>query len=250
LTGSSSECIAGPLRLLAWSSASLTDEEIGLLQQRVNAFVSSIRLGLFPPAAQGSMSAAPPLTTSLWEGRPPFWGCMFRFQGELPHSALQVLHGMLSFFSDQHAHLRYYEVCRQGDDRNLLALPTDFLHMPYKELPFAIKDDNGYLDAACINARELVIHIEFCEQPAAACRDGLLDCIGQWEELVNGGYPPEGAVPGQSAVGASSMHFVDPYTIEYHAEGLFAHPACFEPLFNLACYWNRSGFPIARLELR
>jgi hypothetical protein len=247
LTASSPEFVSGPLRLFVWSAEPLDEEARHLLARRVDAFASAIRLGLFGLAGLEGVAPLALSGTLLWEGQPPSWACLLSVRA-LPLGALRVLRGMLASFSEQHVLLSRCELERPGDIRNLLTVSVDYPRAPRERLLFAI-EDGGYLDMPGLNAKELAIRVEFREPPPAELRDKLLRPFEDWDELVSGGYPPEGAEPGQSAVGPGSTRFVDPCTLEHHVEGLLAHPACFEPLLNLALHWGRMGFPVARLEL-
>jgi hypothetical protein len=247
LTASSPESISGPLRLLVWPSAPLTEETSRLLERRVDAFASAIRRGLFGSAGLEGMAPLPPPAMLLRGGEPPSWGRLLSVRA-LPLGALRVLKGMLAFFSEQSAPLLHWELERPGDIRNLLGVSADYPRASREGLLLAI-EDGGHLDSSGLNARELAIRIEFREPPPAALREKLMRPFEDWDELVNGGYPPEGAKPGQSAVGPSSTRFIDPYTLEHHVEGILAHPACFEPLFELARHWGQIGFPVAKFEL-
>lgn len=246
MTASSPELISGTLQLSVWSSSPLSEER-GLLNRRVDAFASAIRLRLFGDVSLETAVPLPPRVALLQGVQPPTWIRQVSVH-RLPLGALRVLCGMLASFSEQSAPLLYYEAQRQGDIRNLFTVPVDYPRAQPKESLFAI-EDKGYLNSPGVNARELAIRIQFREPPSAAFHEKLLRPFKDWDELLNGGYPPDGAEPGQSAVGPGSTRFIDPCTLEHHIEGLLAHPACFEPLLNVAQYWCQIGLPVALLEL-
>jgi hypothetical protein len=166
----------------------------------------------------------------------------------LPLGAVRVLNGMLASFSGESASLLHCEAEQPGDLRNLLAVRVDYPRVQREGLSLSV-EDGGYLDSNGVNVRELAIRIEFRDPPAVGLREKLLRPFEDWGELLDGGYPPEGAEPGQSAVGPSSTRFIDPYTLEHHIEGLLAHPACFEPLLYLVRHWSQIGLSVSRLEL-
>jgi hypothetical protein len=155
---------------------------------------------------------------------------------------------MLAFFGEQHTPLLHTQVEAPGDTRNLLTLAADFPRASRSGLSASI-EDNGLLDTPSVSLAELAIRVELRKPPAVSLRKQLLKPFKVWDELVNGGYPPEDGTSHHSAVGPSTTHFMDPCTIEHHLEGIVAHPACFELLINLVQQWSQGSLTVSRLEL-
>lgn len=219
----------GEIELIVRPVAELTPDDAKELTSRWEAWVRALELGMFPP---GGLPGRLPAR----EGGGP------RIVAEgVPRSAFRVLAGMLAHFSEVGAPLASYSVRDSRTGAELLNDDAPFPPAPGGELAARLDLDPERV------GQDITIAIEFARPMNAGEREQIATMLECWTKLLDGGYPFEGQLPGQSAF-AGSVRFLEPSTAAVEAEFILAAPECMTPLLHMVESW-KGRWPVSAVRV-
>jgi hypothetical protein len=209
--------------------AGVNEGDAGALVRLLETFFAALELGMFPPASVGSREGP-----ALADGT-----MRLSFQGaRVPDAAFRVLAGMLTYFDAIVGPLGAHEATVHSVRGNLLHGTVPFPAWP-QPLPF----DTDF-DIPGGTAPPLLVLADFRRAVSEAEREGFLRQVEVWHALLQGGYPRDDDLEGESGSGPVSIRFNSPSTLLVDSENWRADERCFTPLFNLLIHWGREGAPV------
>ena len=237
---STDEGLKGDFLVEAHAKEDMSDEYLRRLDVLLDSFIGSVSSGMYQSAELlGNVDMI-----TVREGkdsRRRYRGRRFIARG-LSRGVFRILSGMFAYFSEMFAPLERYVACLNDSSTNLLELKADY-PLVVDKLGFRVM--KGELVGV---APELLIRVEFMQAVPQGVRDDLIQPFEYWDELMCGGFPPEGESPGDSGVGPGSTRFIDAYTVEHYLESFCGDPVCFNLIINLASHWSKR-FPVRQVEI-
>jgi hypothetical protein len=229
--------VSGDIYLECFSRDNLEAEELDLLNTLIDAFVQSIANETFIMARLVSVDVITP--PSGYENK---YSGRHLVVEDLVFGAFRILKGMLSHFHAYVAHLDRYRASYRNEGVDLLLTSAPY-QSRISKLPFKL---NFSLPLG--TAPPALIRVKFFKSPLPDERERLIKAFEVWNELLKGGFPPDGAPPGESGVGATDTGFLSGCLLEHSIENYIAHSRCFDPLLNMLCAWSKL-FPIQEVEI-
>lgn len=193
--------------------------------ERVDAFVRRVaddfarafELGFFAPATLTAPVALRPLGPALI--------AIEIEAAECPPAVLRILWGMCQWGR-----------LREGLPLEWLGVRLNGVEVPLASMvlpPIRLNDHRAFRLArpAFVGfGEQMVVLAEFSRPPEEPHVELLEAGLRTWEAMMFGGFPPDGSLPGESAIGATSGHLIMPATYQWFVEGLAADSDCLDLL--------------------
>lgn len=234
------EGLKGDFLVEARAKEDMSDECLRSLEVLLDSFIGAISSGMYQ---SGELLGNVDIITVKGgkNSRRRYRGRRFTARG-LPPGVFRILSGMFAYFSEMFSPLELYAAYQNDSSTNLLEVKADY-PLVVDKLGFRVM--KGELVGV---APELLIRLEFMQAVPSDVRDDLIQPFEYWDELMCGGFPPEGESPGDSGVGPGSTRFIDQYTVEHYLESFRGDPVCFNLIINLASHWSKR-FPVRKVEI-
>jgi len=229
--------LSGTFRVECRARNLLEDNQLDQLDHVLDSFLSAISIGMFDPAQLIDVSTLvhPATEERRFRGR--------KFSAENLHpGAFRILKGMFAYFSAQSAMLDVYEARHVGSQGNLFSLAASY---PPRIDPLPFHVELSELRGA---APTILIRVRFGIPPPIENRDDHIRAFNVWDNLLCGGFPPEGQPPGESGVGASETGFMMPTQLEHYIESHIADPQSLNPMLNMLASWSKKH-PILQVDI-
>jgi hypothetical protein len=168
----------------------------------------------------------------------------FTVQG-VPSHAFRVLDGMLRYFHAVIAPLDSWVAVAAADPRR--SLFTDAEPVPPVTDPPPIPTTGSMASERV--APPLTVELEFARAVPEAEREQMIEDVGAWHALLQGGYPARDFGAGESGTSQPSIRFSHPALLHYHVDFWQADASCFVPLYNLMQRWRAQGRSVIGVEL-
>lgn len=141
--------------------------------------------------------------------------------------SLRILWGMCEWGREYQDVSVKWIGCKQDEQPGYINVVEPYSLNTKKEINFTL-----ILPESFAFGDELLLFLEFSDKLSPEDRQILERGLEVWESLLCGGFPMEGASPGESSIGATSGHFISPRTYQWSIEGIAADPACIDFLLN------------------
>lgn len=229
--------VSGDIYLECFSRDNFEVEELDLLNTLHDAFVNSIANEMFITARLISVEKLTP--PSGYENK--YCGRHLVVEN-LAFGAFRILNGMFNHFHAYVVQLDRYRAYYSNEGVDLLLTSAPYQSRITK-LPFKLN-----FSVPLGTAPPALIRVKYFKPPLPEERERFIKAFETWNELLKGGFPPDGAPLGESGVGASDTGFLSESLIEHNIENYIAHPRCFDPLLNMLNAWSKS-YPIQEVEI-
>lgn len=210
------------------------------LKRTLDAVPDAVDHQLLAPATMVHRHPTPPLQTLA--GRATL---VRRFQVKrLPLGTYRILDGMLTGFSYLWPPLLERRLSGPG-------FSTAALKAPYPALvskpPFKLTRDVDRTAQPIMD--DLVVTVSFSHPVADNQRDGLVAGFATWQRLMIGGLRITHDPRSWSNIGPTETRWLADDRLQWEAEVVMSHGACFDLLTNMLVAWHRAH-PIREVTIR